>query len=71
MINTISPKEIYKLYGNIEIFIENSYEFSTKKSKENQKKFYDDSQIIENESITPYMEIFRTINKILISEKKK
>ena len=70
LINTISPKEIYKLYGNIEIFIENSYEFSTKKSKENQKKFYDDSQIIENESITPYMEIFRTINKILISEKK-
>jgi hypothetical protein len=70
LINTISPKEIYKLYGNIEIFIENSYEFSTKKSKENQKKFYDDSQMIENESITPYMEIFRTINKILISEKK-
>ena len=70
LINTISPINIYNLYGNIEIFIENTYEFSTKKSKENQKRFYDDSQILQNESISPYMEVFRSINKILISDKK-
>ena len=70
LINTISPKELYKLYSNIEIVIKNSLEFSTKKSKENQKKFYDDSHILEQEIYSPYMEVFRTINKMLISEKK-
>ena len=50
--------------------IKNSLEFSTKKSKENQKKFYDDSHILEQEIYSPYMEVFRTINKMLISEKK-
>ena len=70
LINTISPKELYKLYSNIEIVIKNSLEFSTKKSKENQKKFYDDSHILEQEVYSPYMEIFRKINKIVISEKK-
>ncbi len=70
LINTISPKELYNLYSNIEIVIKNTLEFSTKKSKENQKKFYDDSHILEQEVYSPYMEIFRKINKIVISEKK-
>ena len=70
LINTISPKELYNLYSNIEIVIKNTLEFSTKKSKENQKKFYDDSHLLEQEVYSPYMEIFRKINKIVISEKK-
>ena len=70
LINSISPKVLYNLYSNIEIVIKNTLEFSTKKSKENQKKFYDDSHILEQDVYTPYMDIFKKINKILISEKK-
>ena len=71
LINSISPKILYEKYNHIEIIIKNPYEFSTVKRKENQKKF--NSSIIinnENKNESPYMEVFRKINKLLISEKK-
>ena len=69
LINTISPKNLYNLYSNIEIK-ENTYEYSIVERIENQRKFYDDSQISKIEMYTPYMEVFKKINKMLISEKK-
>ena len=71
LINSISPKYLLDKYNHIEIIIKNPYEFSTVKRKENQKKF--NSSIIinnENKNESPYMEVFRKINKLLISEKK-
>jgi hypothetical protein len=71
LINSISPKILYDKYNDIEIIIRNPYEFSTVTRKENQKKF-NESIISKNENIndSPYMEVFRKINKLLISEKK-
>ena len=71
LINSKSPKYLLDKYNHIEIIIKNPYEFSTVKRKENQKKF--NSSIItvnENKNESPYMEVFRKINKLLISEKK-
>ena len=68
LINSISPKYLLDKYNHIEIIIKNPYEFSTVKRKENQKKF--NSSIIinnENKNESPYMEVFRKINKLLIS----
>jgi hypothetical protein len=69
LINTILPKNIYNFYSNIEIK-ENIYEFSTPKIKENQRKFFDDSPITKNDTLSPCLETVKLINKITISEKK-
>ena len=69
LINTILPKNIYNFYSNIEIK-ENIYEFSTPIIKENQKKFFDDSPISKNGTLSPCIETVKLINKITISEKK-
>ena len=69
LINTILPKNIYNFYSNIEIK-ENIYEFSKPIIKENQKKFFDDSPISKNGTLSPCIETVKLINKITISEKK-
>ena len=68
LINTILPLNIYNSY-DIEINLTKSTEFSTTKIKENQKKFYDDTSLKKELEIT-YMDVFRKINKMIISEKK-
>jgi len=69
LINSILPKSIYNFYSNIEIK-ENIHEFSITKIIENQKKFFDDSPITKNETLSPCLESVKLINKITISEKK-
>ena len=71
LINSISPKILYDKYNHIEIIIKNPYEFSTVTRKENQTQF-NDSKLGKNDNNneSPYMEVFRKINKLLISEKK-
>ena len=73
LINSKSPIELYDIYNNIKIIIENQYEYSTVKRSEFLRKFSDSNlnkydNKYENES--PYMEVFKKINKIIISEKK-
>ena len=68
LINTILPLNIYNSY-DIEINLTKSTEFSITKIKENQKKFYDDTSLKKELEIT-YMDVFRKINKMIISEKK-
>ena len=71
LINSISPKKLYDSY-NCEITINNDFEFQISKRKQNQKKF-PTSKINESEKEEyeiPYMEIFKKINKIIISDKK-
>jgi hypothetical protein len=73
LINSKSPIELYDIYNNINIIIENQFEYSPVKSKEFLRKF-SDSNLIKydniNENETPYFEAFKEINKIIISEKK-
>ena len=73
LINSKLPSELYDIYNHIKIIIENQYEFSTVKRSEFLRKF-SDSNLTKydnvNETGTPYMEIFKQINKIIISEKK-
>jgi hypothetical protein len=69
LINSVSPKNLYDSYSNIEITINNEFEFEVTQIKENQKVFQISPKTkIENE--IPYMEIFKKINKIIISDKK-
>lgn len=69
LINSVSPKNLYDSYSNIEITINNEFEFEVSQTKENQKDFQISPKTkIENE--IPYMEIFKKINKIIISDKK-
>ena len=71
LINSISPKKLYDSY-NVEITINNDFEFQTGKRKENQKYFPISPKIDSEKEVNeiPYMEIFKKINKIIISEKK-
>ena len=73
LINSKSPIELYDIYNNINIIIENQIEYSPVKSKEFLRKF-SDSNLIKydniNENDTPYFEAFKEINKMIISEKK-
>lgn len=67
-INSISPKNIYDSYNNIEIFIENPCVFSSNRRK--LTTFIDD-QIVKNEfEYSPLLEPGFKINKILVSFKK-
>ena len=70
LINSILPMNIYNSYDNIEIILTKSTEFSTPIIKENQKNFFDDSSLKKELEIT-YMDVFRKINKMIISQKKK
>ena len=70
LINSILPLNIYNSYDNIEIILTKSTDFSTPKIKDNQKKFYDDTNL-KNELEITYMDVFRKINKMIISQKKK
>ncbi len=71
LINSISPKKMYDSY-NFEITINNDFEFQTGKRKENQKKFPISTKDDYDKKVIdiPYMEIFKKINKIIISDKK-
>ena len=69
LINTISPLNLYNSYCNIQINIK-STEFSIIERKENQTKFLDDTNIETIKNDFPYMEVFKKINKIIISDKK-
>jgi hypothetical protein len=69
LINSILPMNIYNSYDNIEIILTKSTEFSTPIIKENQKNFFDDSSLKKELEIT-YMDVFRKINKMIISQKK-
>ena len=73
LINTMSPLNLYNSYSNIQINIKNTIEYDRIEIKDNQKKlFFDDSNVEKKDEIQlSFMEVFRTINKILISEKKK
>ena len=72
LINTMSPLNLYNSYSNIQINIKNTIEYDRIEIKDNQKKlFFDDSNVEKKDEIQlSFMEVFRTINKILISEKK-
>ena len=69
LINTISPLNLYNSYCDIQINIK-STEFSIIERKENQTKFLDDTNIETIKNDFPYMEVFKKINKIIISDKK-
>ena len=69
LINTITPLNIYNSYCNIQINLE-STEFSIVERKESQKKFYDDTNIEKTKVDFLYMDVFKKINKIIISDKK-
>ncbi len=71
LINTISPLNLYNSYSNIQINI-NSIEYDRIEIKDNQKKLFFDDSIVEkkDEIQLSFMEVFRAINKILISDKK-
>ena len=45
LINSILPLNIYNSYDNIEIILTKSTDFSTPKIKDNQNKFYDDTNL--------------------------
>lgn len=70
LINSTSAKKLYDNYSNIEITIENPYEFSILERKE--KQVLNESTLFELEKKNEYdyMEVFRKINKIIISDKK-
>ena len=72
LINTISPLNLYNSYNNIQINIKNTIEYDRIEIKENQKTLFFDDSIVEkkDEIQLSFMEVFRTINKILISDKK-
>ena len=72
LINTMSPLNLYNSYSNIQINIKNTIEYDRIEIKDNQKKLFFDDSIVEkkDEIQLSFMEVFRTINKILISEKK-
>lgn len=62
LINSVSPKNLYDSYSNIEITINNEFEFEVTQTKENQKDFQISPKTkIENE--IPYMEIFKFLKK--------
>ena len=69
LINSISPLNIYNSYCNIQIHLKPK-EFSIIEKNEYQQRFFDDTNIQKTKTDFLYMEGFKKINKIIISEKK-
>jgi hypothetical protein len=67
-INSISPKNLYESYNNIEITIENPCIFSTSQRK--YTTMIDDSLVKNEFDNTPFIEPIFKINKMLVSFKK-
>ena len=68
-INSISPENLYNLYSNIEIYIENRI-FSTTQRKSSNSLINEDSINEYENEYSPIFEPGIKINKVLVSSKK-